>query len=182
MKRIGAIAIVLALALAGVSPSKEPTPCGQAEPLSIRIVPTSHRERTGRAIQLYGPGRHFHVVVTNTSRLPVRLWRDWCSWGYFNLSFAATDQAGRSFVVSKKPRGWDKNYPDWDIVPPGDHMVLEVSFDASTWENDPMPEAGKSRTIKMKAIYEVLQDEESMKHGVWKGRISSPEETYTLYR
>ena len=48
----------------------EPT---QVPPLAVRIVPTSFQEKTGRAIELYRPSQHFHVVVTNVSDESIRL-------------------------------------------------------------------------------------------------------------
>ena len=149
--------------------------------LSVRIVPTSSRG-SGRAIELYRPSQHFHVVVTNISDEPVRLWREWCSWGYFNLSFVVDDAAGNPVVVKKRPRGWDKNRPDWTILEPGDHMVFEVSFDESIWQDAPRSEAGQARSVRMKAVYEVKADDQSKEHGVWTGRVHSPEADYTVYR
>ena len=54
--------------------------------LSIRIVPTSFREKGGRSITLWQPSQHFHVIITNTAEEPIRLWREWCSWGEQMLS------------------------------------------------------------------------------------------------
>jgi len=150
--------------------------------LALRIVPSRFHEKIGRAIELYGSSQHFHVVITNVSDQPVRLWREWCSWGYFSLSFVATDEDGKSVTVSKKSRAWKKNFPDATIVPPGDHMVFEVTFEDAIWQNSPLPEQGRSRTVKLKAAYEVKGDEEAEKLAVWTGRVSSPEETYTLWR
>jgi hypothetical protein len=179
MGRVGAIAcVLLTLALPGDETAKGPP----APRLAVRIVPSTFREEIGRAIELYQPSRCCYVVITNTSGSPVRLWREWCSWGYFNLSFVVADERGRTATVTKRPRGWDKNFPDWSIVPPGDHMVFAVSFDASIWQGAPLPERGGSRTIKMRAVYEVSADEEAKKRGVWIGRISSPEGVYTFYR
>ncbi len=61
-------------------------------------------------------------------------------------------------------------------------MVFEVSFDEAIWQNAPLPDRGRSRAIKMKAVYEVPADDDTKEFGVWNGRISSPEETYTVYR
>ena len=151
-------------------------------PLAVRIVPTRHHEKIGRTIELYQPSQHFDVVVTNVSGRPVRLWREWCSWGYFSLSFVVTGEDGKSVAVRKKPRGWFKNYPDATIVPPGDHLVFEVSFDDATWQDPPLPERGRSRTVKLKAEYAVGSDERSEELGVWTGRASSPEDRFTIWR
>ncbi len=180
MGRFGAIAcILLSLSLSGDEASTKPS----TSPVAVRIVPSYYREEeTGRRIDLSRPVQHFDVVVTNTSGEPVRLWREWCSWGYFNLSFVVTDEDGKTASVTKRPRGWDKNIPDWMIVPPGGHMVFEVAFDETIWRDAPLPERGRSRTIRMKAIYEVHADDWSEKFDVWSGRISSPEDVYTITR
>ena len=128
----------------------------------------------GGAITLGGPTQHFHVVVTNVSGNPIRVWREWCSGGYFTLSFQATDEAGKTTTVKKNNRGWDKNYPDGTTIPPGDHPVLEVLFDEATWQDPPLPEQGKSRTVRLRAIFEVPADQDTKASQVWTGRTLSP--------
>jgi hypothetical protein len=149
-------------------------------PITVRIVPDRLNERDERTIWLLPPLQHFRVVLTNVTREPVRLWQEWCSWGYFTLSFEATDQSGKTVNVRKKPRGWDRNYPDWTIIPPGDHMVFDVTFDESIWQNAPLPKVRESRVVKLKAIFEIPDDEDAKKAKVWTGRAVSPEYTYTL--
>lgn len=178
MRHFGAIACVLiAFAVPGDASNDDAAREQPAPPLAIRIVPSSYQEKTGRVLQ-----RRFHVVITNVSGQPVRLWKEWCSWGYFNLSFVVTGRDGKTFVVKRKPRGWDKNYPDWAIVPPGDHRVFDVSFEDSTWENVPVPPASRLGRVRMKAVYEVPEDEQTRKHRVWTGQAASPEEAYAIYR
>jgi hypothetical protein len=93
-----------------------------------------------------------------------------------------TDESGKKVIITKKPRGWDKNYPDWTIIPPGEHMVFDVKFDESTWQNAPLLEAGKPRTIRLKAIFEIPEEVEAKERNIWTGRVSSPEYAYTFYR
>jgi hypothetical protein len=173
-----AVGLLLLALAAGPSSAQEDSAVG----LAVRIVPTGFTETGGRAITLFDPSQHFSVVITNVGKSPVRLWRDWCSWGYFNLSFEATDQDGMRVAVTKNQRAWDKNYPDWMIIPPGDHMVIEVAFDAATWRNAPVPPPGQQRTVKLRALYEVPADAEAKTNKVWTGKASSPENTYTLFR
>jgi hypothetical protein len=148
----------------------------------MRIVPTGRREVDRPVIELYRASSHFHVVVTNVSGEPVRLWKEWCSWGYFNLSFVATAEGGRPVTVVKQPRGWDKNYPDWEVVPPGGHHVREVTFDPATWPDVPLPEPNRSKPVRMKAVFSIRPDNEAKEHGVWTGQVSSPEELYTIWK
>jgi hypothetical protein len=152
-----------------------------AAPLTLRIVPSRNDEATGRSIGLSARPPQFHVVVTNTSDRPVRLWREWCSWGYFNLSFVVTRDGGRPVTVRKKPRGWDRNFPDATLVPPGEHMVWDVTFEDSTWQDCPVPTPGKPQTVTMKAVYEIRPDKEAEAVHVWTGRVSSPSDSYTLW-
>jgi len=150
------------------------------EPLAVRIVPTRHDETSGRGIELRVPPNHFQVVVTNVSNQNLRLWREWCSWGYFNLSFEATDQNGRTVTVSKREQGWDKNFPDPILVLPGEHLVYEVSFDEDKWKNSPTVGLKGVKTIKMQAIFEIKPDKHALEKEVWTGRVTSPTNSYTL--
>jgi hypothetical protein len=152
-----------------------------AEQLTVRIVPTGLSEAGGRAITLFGSGQHFHVVLTNTGKTPVRLWKEWCSWGYFNLAFQVRSDDGKVTTTKKKPREWGKNFPDSTIIPPGDHMVIDVSFDTSAWQDAPLPPAGQQRTVSMRAVFEITADADTKKHKVWTGRVSSDENRYTIF-
>jgi hypothetical protein len=184
MHRRRLLGVLGAGAVAGLSGDR-PAESARVAPLSVRIVPTSSREEGGRTIWtigLYLPSQYFYVVVTNASGELIRLWKEWCSWGYFNLSFEVTDEKGRSVAVKKLDRDWTRNFPSWDIIPPGGHQVREVGFDPTTWENSPMPEAGRSRAVRMRAIYVIQPEAATKKHGIWTGRVSSPEDSYELIR
>ena len=60
-------------------------------------------ERNGKRVLEYSSRNpHFHVVVTNTSDKPQRLWREWCSWGYYCLYFELSDGKGRKWMPRKR--------------------------------------------------------------------------------
>lgn len=166
---------------AGLSAGRS-APASPPAPLAVRIVPTRNTEQLGPAFELYLPEQHFHVVISNASGGPIRLWREWCSWGYFNLAFVVTDEGGRAVTVKKANRSWRKNYPDAMIVPPGGHMVLEVTFDPATWPDAPLPERHRSKAVRMRAVYTSRPDKDATEHGVWTGEVSSGEESYTIWR
>ena len=175
------------LGVLGVGVLAKPSDNRAAEPaevaaLTVRIVPTSYREKGGPAIELDRPSDHFHVVVTNVSGQPIRVWSERCSWGYSNLSFQLTDDAGRSVEVSKVRRAWTKNAAVTEIIPPGGHYVREVTFDPQTWYGWPLPEANEHKAVRMKAIYDIRPEGLTTKRGVWTGQVSSPEESYELSR
>jgi hypothetical protein len=173
---LGCLILAVSMGRTGVAQD-----AGRAD-LTVRIIPSRFTETGGRAIELFGPSQHFHAVLTNVTTKPVRLWRDTSSWGYSNLYFEATDQSGRKLVIKKKEVQWDKNVPDWTIVPPGDHFVINVTLDPSTWTNSPAPDPGRQRTVSLRAIFEVSEDAEARKHQVWTGKVSSPTDRYTLFR
>ena len=158
-----------------------------ADALAVRIVPERTWENGKRIIETQ-PEAHFHVIITNLSDKPVRLWRDWCSWGEQTLSFEVTDENGNAIVVKRSARSYRKNYPDLDLIPPGDHKVCEVSFGQTTdptsdyGTNAPLPEKGKTREVKMKAVFKIPEDEMAKEKKVWTGKVCSPEETYTIHR
>lgn len=149
-------------------------------PVSVSIaVPVRHGKRS---IEMHRPEAHFHVVLKNISTHDVSLWREWCSWGYFNLIFEVTDSTGKTVVVKKKQRGWNKNFPDFATIDPNGHFVIDVTFDPEVWENAPLPEKGKSHTVSMKAIYEIAESDHAKESKVWIGRVVSEKKEYTIWR
>jgi len=150
--------------------------------LGVRIVPTSFTDKGTRNITLIDSSQHFSVVLTNIGKDTIRLWRESCSWGYFNLSFEVQYPGGKQVLVTRKQRVWEKNYPDWMIIPPGDHLVIEVTFDPNIWQNSPLPAPGQQQTVSLRAVYESADSKEAKANKVWSGRAVSPANTYTLFR
>ncbi len=150
--------------------------------IAVRIAATGFNDASGRTIVLFDPSQHFAVVLTNTGASPIRLWRETCSWGYANLSFEATDPSGARTSVTRKPIVWEKDHPDYMIVPPGDHMVIDVAFDATTWKNAPLPKQGEHRTVNLRAVYESGPSPEAKTDKVWTGKVVSADNAYTIFR
>lgn len=154
----------------------------QDEALSVTIaVPKHHNHRSLNTTD------HIHVLITNKSDEAIRLWSDKYSWGYFNLSFELIDEGGMIVgAISKKPRGWGKNFPDWLQIGPGESYVLNVDFFSeqgrNIWSNVPQPRGGaKPHLVKLRAVYEIQPDAQSAKHDVWTGKIKSAVETYAIW-
>lgn len=99
----------------------------RASDLSVEVVPEGSKTE-GFTISLKVP---FHVVLTNTGDHDLTLWKEWCSDGYFNLSFEFTSQDGKVIKVEKAGRDWAKNFPDGFVVKPGGHFVLPVTFSSN---------------------------------------------------
>ncbi len=124
------------------------------------------------------------VVVTNVSDQPVRLWRDWCSWGYYNLTleFADENAAGgeKTWVLAKKERGWSKNYPDAAEIAPGGSMIFTVPLTATTWKGSDFLQKYVGKKLKMRVNYAIPADADTKKLGVWTGRVQSKYQEYTI--
>jgi hypothetical protein len=160
-------------------------PLAAADPpatVDVRIVPMRIRPTGERTLTLPDAAQHFYVVLTNVGARPLRLWREWCSFGYYNLSFEVTDEQGKIIKVTKKPRAWDKNYPDWTLVPPGDHLVFEVTLDESTWQPALLPPHNQQAALLLRAVFEIPDDRDSKRYSVWTGRVTSSVDAYTIYR
>ena len=152
----------------------------EQEALSLTVaVPVENGQRT---IQVGRQATGFQVIIANTSERRVNLWREWCSWGYSNLKFQITDEAGATWVVRKKEKEWEKNFPDFVSIEPGNKMVIDVTFDPDVWENIIPPGTKQSTVVSMTAIYESEDSGDSRKKDVWSGRLVSEEGKYTLLR
>ncbi len=153
---------------------------GAATPeLSVSLaVPTKDGDRV---LLLHERGGHFHVLVSNVSDEPQRVWMDSCSWGYNALTFELADAAGKTWIVKKQPSEWSKNSPNWWTLAPGEPLVLDVHFaDTNVWEGFPRP-VNASQVVSVRAIFEIKPDKFSDEYKVWTGRVSSDVKKLTFY-
>lgn len=143
--------------------------------VSIAIPFSSNGERV-----LYQSHLRFPVVVTNRSDKPQRIFETWNSWGYYSLSFEVTDAEGKTWQIKEGPQVWTVNGPAYWILPPHEHLVLEVNFDDNGWAplSQPMLRSG---VYSIRAVFETSPTEESKKLSVWTGRVVSRTEKYTVY-
>ena len=152
-----------------------------AEKMALTVtiaIPAHNKQRS------LNESDRFHVLVTNVSGTPKRLWTERYSWGYSNLSFELIGKGGTVVKIAKKPTGWDKNFPDWFELGPGETFVLDVNWfgDNVIWDNVPSRGKGsKAKLIKLRAVYQSAADEESTKLGVWTGKIESTLGTYAIW-
>jgi hypothetical protein len=141
--------------------------------LSVSIA-IGKRFGTSRSIEYRDAQSHFHVVLRNESDKPLRLWREWCSWGYFCLTFAATTADGKVHEIKKGDQAWTKNYPDFEQLESGDTVVREVFYGSGQWENFPRNPGNDAHKFKLQAFYATAADAEAAKENVWTGKIESP--------
>ena len=148
------------------------------ETWTLRIVPTQSSPERGISLDNASKGSVFYVVLTNISQSDLAVWREWCSWGYDNLSFDIRLSDGRTFHVKKKPQDYKKDWPDSYLVKKGTHFVISVRFD-ELWEG--FPEDWRSQEVRIKAIYKIERDQDSQRLKVWTGQMESTELTATLF-
>ena len=112
---------------------------GKESPISVSVAVPAHN---GERRIVYGNRTtHIHVIVSNTSDKPQRIWQEWWSWGYYGLTFEFTDAAGKKGIAKKQLTGWRRNFPSWHTVEPQESLVLDVHFgDSDTREGFPCPE------------------------------------------
>jgi hypothetical protein len=84
-------------------------------------------------------------------------------------------------VISKWSGGdWDRNFPDWSEINPGEGFVIDVNLDPTVWQKSPLSgDSGKTK-IRLKAIYEIREDTETKHWRIWTGRVSSAGLEYSL--
>jgi hypothetical protein len=148
-------------------------------PLTVAIaIPLRGSQRM---VELSADHPHFHVVISNTSNAPQRIWREAYSWGYFALTFELTDASGKIRIVRKKARGWHKNIPDFWTVLAHEDLVIEVDVaNRDIWDGFPQLH-GAPEPYTMRAIFEVTPDEQSQKNQVWTGTVASAPASYVFF-
>ena len=114
----------------------------------------------------------FHVVVTNTSESPIRLWKDWTSWGMKSLSLMLQTPAKSMGIIRLPVRGIDGDFPDFWVLLPGEELVLEVNMADISWRGFP-DLYGESVKGSLSAIYEIKEDYLTDEFGIWTGRVLS---------
>lgn len=124
---------------------------------------------------------HFHVVLTNTSARPLKIFGDSNSWGYDLLSFRLTD-GGRTFEAKKPPAIFTRNIPQTITIGAGQAHVVDVYFgDPKKWLGFELPENGEKQ-MELCANFSVKASEEARAQNVWIGSISSECLSFTFVR
>ena len=147
---------------------------GNDAALTVEIASPEH---FGRRLLVIDQG--FPVIVSNVSNQPVRVWRDWCSWGYQQLSFEVTDDTGRTSTVRRKEHPFLKNYPDFWTLGAHEPLVLSVALIPDLWESDgvPLPDI-KGKALTLRAVFAAAEDDQSRGNKVWSGRVQSTSRLY----
>jgi hypothetical protein len=145
--------------------------CASEGPLTISIASVD-QAGAGR-FEYRDINSHFHVVVSNLSDKPIKIWSETNSWGYYCLSFEMSDKSGRKWVAKKTPATFTRNIPSVLEVPSRGTYVIGVHFATPRlWEGFPTPVNGVE-PVTVRAVFEVLPTPQSEQLGAWTGRIMS---------
>lgn len=137
----------------------------------------------------YKHHRKFHVLLTNVSSSPVRVWQEWCSWGYYCLQIELMEADGTKHLLKKKRIPFYANFPDYVALQSGESVVWNVDLSPSIWTGLPVMPTNAMANVKIRAIYtvtkpddtEVNRDEGVAQMGVWTGQSASDFCDFTLY-
>ena len=142
-----------------------------AQQLECRLVIPQSNPQGQRELDM-SRYKSFHVVLRNISSVPVKIWKDWNSWGYYNLSLSFSN-SDTSFTISKKsPTNWDGDFADYWTVPAGESLVLDIDMRAGVWKG--LPDLyGETMTGKIKATYENKPDALAAEFGIWTGKLTT---------
>ena len=147
-------------------------PLHAAEPSVALSLVIPSRDGVARVL-VSDPKSHFHVILSNESAAPQRIWDATFSWGYYALSFELQDDSGTMHVVRKRKVGFTRNMPATWLLMSKEPLVLDVFLgDPRVWVDLPDPPSG-CRAAQLQAVFEVAADEESQKQGAWTGRVVS---------
>jgi hypothetical protein len=197
---------LLSVTGAGLCAAAAPSRRAEEEPkslLAVSIVP-SEIQPSGvpddkslfRRILLRPSFPHLNIALRNLSGHPVIVWAEGCSWGCCNLTLEVTAIEGKPLEKPLKvERGgvqFGANAPMVTTLPPGEMIVREAELHVSmegqgvpqgwAYWGFPVPPSGQNQKVQMRAVYEVLPDNQTRKRKVWTGRIVSPLLDFELLR
>jgi len=115
----------------------------------------------------------FYVLLTNVSGKPVRVWQEWCSWGYYSLQCEVFREDGTKHLLKKKPTNFYMNFPDFVELQPGESVVWNVELYPLGWEGLSWLPKDRVEHVKLRAIYTTSVDQDSKEYGVWTGQAAS---------
>ncbi len=100
--------------------------------LKVSIAPTSTNDNSDLSIALHRGDPHINVVLQNTSDKPIRVYQNWNSWGYYNLTLQVTAIDGKTLdkplEIERGLGAFFANAPTTDIIEANNTIVREVKL------------------------------------------------------
>ncbi len=173
MNKIVCVVVVSLLTNAGVFADSEKT----LPDWRIEVVPSRNSVGKGAVIYAKKSLDVFYVVLHNQSGKDLKVWRDWCPWGYNNLSLTAEQEGGRKVSITRVPNDWDQSYPDAALVKAGQCYVYEIRLAGKTWKGI---EKISEKPFKLSVTFKVQETAEAKQKKVWIGEVTSNPVPVTL--
>lgn len=175
--------LICCFAFVGCSTTKVSPPSKSAIAVTIPFDSYDWHEPFG-----YRHHDKFHVLLTNVSSKPVRVWQEWCSWGYYCLQIEIVEEDGTKHLLKRRPINFITNGPDYVELQPGGSVVWNVSLDPSVWEDLSWFPKGRMLSAKVRAIFTVEESKDEQDNrdlgvnrmGVWTGQAVSEFYDFTL--
>jgi len=101
-----------------------------------------------------------NVLIINHTDTVTSFFEDWNSWGYFNISFQIRS-GDTTYTVYKKDRDWDKNFPSFKTLFPGDTMQMKFSLNINDCDSSPFNgkiQVNSKRPETIKAAYKLNRE------------------------
>jgi hypothetical protein len=119
------------------------------------------------------------VVMMNNSNGPLRVWSHGVSEGANNLVLQLTDDNGKVYIISNNQTFWWANSLSFEEVPPGATFVFLLDvWDNEFWKGDPSIPKWGSFTVT--ARFEIPEDANSQRLGIWTGKVQSPQRSFAF--
>ncbi len=111
----------------------------------------------------------FTIEVKNVSSKNIKLYEEWCSWGYCNLKIVFSNWH-HEYVITKKEGIWYRNFPAWHELKPGESFKIPVALSNHIWNGVNSVFKNSNSITSVRALYE--QYDEYNKN-FWNGSVSS---------
>jgi hypothetical protein len=112
---------------------------------------------------------HICFSLQNNSNKEVRLWEEWNSWGYYNISMKIITNDS-IYTVRKNESRWDKNIPTYFILKPDESKQFDINLNSKDWQGLP---AKNIKDSEIQIFYEIPVDEYTKEHDIWTGKLKS---------
>lgn len=162
-------------------------PAGEATESSLAIsiaVPERVGASAPRPIFAFDRQTHFHVILTNKGREPLRVADPWSEQGQAALTFEIVDSHGNKTTARRPHNLQELRRPSLSgsTLKPGESVVVEVDFlNPEKWTGFPnLPGYGNSLPVSMRAQFEIAPDRETKEEGFWTGRTATELDRFTF--
>jgi hypothetical protein len=112
------------------------------------------------------------VVLVNTTRADIRVWRMGNQWGDASLSFEVL-QGDQTWHIVRQPQVYTRNVPSSVVVPAGSTHEWLFNLRDGQWDAGAPLDQWIIPGAQLIAIFDVPLSTEAVEQGVWTGQLRS---------